>query len=409
MKRLTLAMAAIAACSSAPEPLPTCDAIGDICTYAGSGIAGFGGDDGAPTDADLYLPMDLNFGPDGIAYIIDWNNHRIRKITADGAKITTLAGKGELGDETSEGVEIESSFNHPTSAAFDPQGRLVIAAWHNSRLKRLDVTTGELVNIAGSGKRAYSGDGGPADKADFDLPTAIAFNAAGELFIMDQANQLIRKIDASNTVSRVAGRCVIGTCEPGEEPVACPNSLRVACGAATNPDACKGPCAATFGGDDGPATDARIAQPVGQAADPGGRITFGPDGTLYFADTKNHRVRKIAGDGTITTVAGTGSAGNAGDAGPANAAQLNKPVDVEFGPDGRLYVADMGNSCARAVTLGGTITTVAGQCGKRGVEGDGGPATAARLDHPYGLAFSPGGDLFVADTENSKIRRVRLK
>jgi sugar lactone lactonase YvrE len=404
-----LTVLALAGCGPTPEePLPTCDAVGDICTIAGTGIAGFGGDGGPATKADLYLPMDFNIGPDQQGYVIDWNNHRVRRITLDGSSIVTVAGKGELGDETAEGVELETSFNHPTSGAFDPQGRLVIAAWHNSRLKRLNVATGELVNICGTGKRAYTGDGGPADKADLDLPTAVAFDPDGVLYFMDQANQMIRRVDADNQVTRVAGRCVIGTCVEGEMPVECPGSLRVACGSAENPDACKGACTAAFAGDGGLATDARIAQPVGQAADPGGRITFDAEGTLYFADTRNHRLRKVAKDGTISTVAGTGTSGYSGDGGPATEAKISKPIDLEFGPDGRLYFTDMGNSCVRAIATDGIISTVAGTCGKRGVDGDGGPATAAKMDHPYGLAFDRDGNLWVADTENSKIRKVRL-
>lgn len=401
---------ALAGCGpTPPAPLPTCTKVGDICTFAGTGTAGFSGDDGAATKADLYLPMDLAFGPDQNAYIVDWNNHRIRKVLADGSKIVTIAGKGELGDETAAGIEIETSFNHPTSGAFDPQGRFVVAAWHNSRLKRLDLKTGELTNICGSGKRAYSGDGGPADKADLDLPTSVAFDPDGNLFLMDQANQMIRKIDATNTITRVAGQCVIGTCAPDETPQACPNSGRRACGLATNPDACKSACSASFAGDGAAALDARLAQPVGQAADPGGRLAFDPQGNLYFADTKNNRVRRIAKDGSISTVAGTGTAGADGDGGLATQAKLDRPVDVEFGNDGALYVADTGNSCVRAVGTNGKISTVAGVCGERGVDGDGAPATKARLDHPYGLAFDRNGDLFIADTENSKIRRVKLK
>ncbi len=412
-----LAAALFLGCSAAPatEPLPTCDAVGDICTVAGTGIAGFSGDDGPATSADLYLPMDLVFGPDQNGYIVDWNNHRIRRLDTKGF-IRTIAGKGELGDETAEGVELETSFNHPTSAAFDPAGDLVIAAWHNSRLKRLNVATGELVNICGSGKRAYSGDGSPADKADLDLPAAVAFDAEGTLYFVDQANQLIRKLDTSNIVSRVAGQCVIGTCAPGQTPKPCPGgSLRQVCGdtasddPGANAELCRSACAAAFEGEGTSALEARLAMPVGQAADPGGRIAFDASGNLIFADTRNHRVRQISKDGIIFTLSGNGTLGRTGDGGPALDAQLNKPIDVELGPDGDLYIADMGNSCIRAIDSAGTIRTVAGICGQRGATGDGGPASEAKLDHPYGIAFDRNGDLFVADTENSKIRRIRMR
>jgi sugar lactone lactonase YvrE len=399
------------ACTEQPvddSPKP-CVNVGDICTFAGSGTSGFSGDDGPALKADFYSPMDVVFGPDQNLYVVDWNNHRIRQVTPDGKTVRTVAGKGELGDETADGIEQDTSFNHPTSALFDGQGRLLIAAWHNSRIKRLDLTTGKIENLCGIGKRAYIGDDGPADKAALDLPTSLALDADGNLFVMDQANQVIRKIDAAKNVTRVAGRCIIGTCADGELPAACPGTNKLACGLATSPGACSEPCGIGYGGDGGPALDARFGMPFGQAADPGGRLAFDPQGNLFLADTRNARIRRIAKDGSITTVAGTGIPGYAGDGGPATAAKLNKPIDVEVGPDGAVYFTDTGNSCVRAVGTDGTIRTVAGICGQRGVTGDGAPATKGLLDHPYGLTFDRNGNLFIADTENSKIREVKLK
>ena len=414
MKRLLLRFASLtvlglASCPGpAPAAPPTCQHVGDICTFVGTGNQGYNGNDLPALQSDLDLPMDVVFGPDKNAYVIDWNNHMIRQVKPDGSRVHTVAGNGLEGDDTSD-VSTAGSFNHPTSATFDSEGRMIIAAWHNSRLKRLDVKTGQIENLCGTGKRQYAGDGGPAADATFDLPTSVAYDANGNLYVLDQANQMIRMIDTSNIIHRVAGQCIIGSCAAGETPETCPNSERQACGVAASPDRCLQPCAIGFAGDGGPALDARLAQPVGQAADPGGRLTFDPQGVLYFADTRNNRIRRIDKEGIITTIAGNGTAGHGGDGGPATQAELDRPVDVEVGPDGLLYFTDTGNSCVRVIAKDGTIHTVAGQCGNPGADGDGGPATKATLDHPYGLGFDRNGDLYIADTENSKIRRVKMK
>jgi sugar lactone lactonase YvrE len=168
-------------------------------------------------------------------------------------------------------------------------------------------------------------------------------------------------------------------------------------------------CRAAFGGDDGPALEARFAMPVGQAADPAGRIVFDEAGNLYFADSRNHRIRRIGADGVVTTVAGSGQPGYAGDGGPATAARIHTPVDVELGPEGALYFTDTRNSCIRRVRTDGVIETVAGRCGERGDSGDGGPATQALLDRPYGIGFDREGQLYIADTNNNRLRKVQLR
>lgn len=389
------------ACSSPDSCTP---GTGVICTIAGTGVAGLSGDDGPATEARIYLPIDMTSGPDGRLFLIDWNNHRIRTIADDGL-IRTIAGTGELGDGPA-GPAAVTRFNHPTNLVFDPQGRLVIAAWHNSRIKRIDLGTEMIEDVGGTGKRAYRGDLGPALMADLDLPAAIAFDSAGDMFIMDQANQVIRRVDAAGVIDRFAGQCVIGACEAGEVPVVCDGTGKSTCALDTDPEACMKPCSAAFAGDGGPALEARIGQPVGQAADPAGRMVFAPDDTLYFADTSNHRIRKIAPDGTISTVAGSGTKGAGASGGQATATDLDRPADLALGDDGTLYIADTGNSCVRAIDTAGVIRTVAGVCGERGFAGDDDAATAARLDRPYGIALGDDGTLFVADTYNHRIRVV---
>lgn len=397
---LLLSLVPLAACGDEPcEPGP-----GQICTIAGTGTAGFGGDDGPATEARLYLPQDVTEGPDGHLYLTDWNNHRVRGIAPDGT-IRTVAGTGLLGDGP-EGPALEAAFNHPTQVVFDGAGRMLIAAWHNSRIKRMDMTSGQLEDICGTGGRAYLGDDGPATDAVLDLPAGLALDDNGDLYVLDQANQVIRTIDGNGVITRFAGQCVIGECDAGEEPVACPGTDKTTCSLDTDPDACSLPCTPSFAGDDGPALEMRMAQPFGQAADPAGKLAFDSMGNLYFSDTRNHRVRMIDTSGMVITVAGTGTAGFAGDGGPAEAAQLSNPTDLEIGADGTLYIADTRNSCVRAVYTDGTIGTAAGVCGQSGFGGDGGDATDALLDRPYGIELDREGNLYIVDTYNHRIRIV---
>jgi sugar lactone lactonase YvrE len=355
---------------------------GTVCTVAGTGIAGDGEDGLAPLDTRLYAPVDLTFAPDGRMVIVDWNNHRIRAVRADGT-LKIVAGVGELAPNADD--ELDMRLNHPTDVTFDPQGRLVIAAWHNSRVKRVDMTTLAIENIAGTGARAYKGENVPALTADLNLPVSVLYDPAGNLFISDQANQRIRRVDPSGMIVTVAGSGGRG-----------------------------------FSGDGGPALQATFAMPVGQRGQPAGHIARAADGTFYLADTENHRIRRIAPDGIITTFAGSGTYGAKGEGVPATEAELAYPVDVAIGPEGAVYIADTENFCVRKVE-GGIITTVAGECGSCGVTqgpackclasdaaciGDGGPAVNAHFKRPTGIAFDAAGNLYIADTLNNRIRVV---
>jgi DNA-binding beta-propeller fold protein YncE len=377
---------------------------GTICTIIGSGLAGLNGDGLDALETDIYLPQDVTEGPDQRLYFTDWNNHRVRVLADDGT-VETVAGTGMLGDGP-EGPALDADFNHPTQVVFDPQGAMVIAAWHNSRLKRVNLSTGMLEDICGTGARAYAGDGGPAEAAILDLPAGVVFDQSGNPLIMDQANQVIRRVNPSGTIETIAGQCLVNECADGEIAVACEGSNKMGCGVETDAELCKQPCMPAYGGDGGPATELRMAQPFGQAADPAGRMALDSEGNLYFADTRNHRIRRIGSDGIVTTVAGNGEAGFAGEGGPAVDAQLNNPTDIDLASDGTLYIADTQNSCVRAVSPEGIITTAAGICGQRGFEGEGGDPTAALLDRPYGIELDRDDNLYVVDTYNHRIRAV---
>ncbi|MBX3271546.1 MAG: hypothetical protein KF729_14870 [Sandaracinaceae bacterium] len=402
--RATLAVAATLAAAYGCDPY--CEPAPDtICTIAGRTTAGFSGDGADARDAELYLPMDMAVGPDGRVYVADWNNHRIRAFAVGGA-IETVAGTGLLGDGPL-GPAVDAAFNHPTSVLFDLPGRMYIAAWHNSRIRRVDLATGALEDVCGTGGRAYAGDGGPALTAVLDLPAGLAFDPDGNLLVVDQANQVIRRIAGDGMIHRVAGACFVDECAPGATPSACPGTDKFSCTMGEDPTVCMNPCQPAFGGDGGPALEARFSMPFGQSADPAGRIAVALDGTMYLADTRNHRIRRIGTDGIVTTYAGTGTRGASGDGGPATAAELNNPVDLAVADDGTLYLTDTFNSCVRAIDPAGTIRTVAGICGRRGFGGDGGPPDQALLDRPYGLELH-GGRLYIADTHNQRVRVIVL-
>jgi len=434
---------AVAACDDTELPAgppPSCvGKSGCITTILGTGKAAQGPEGVDGWRSPIYSPQDQTVGPDGKLYYIDWNNHRIRVWDPATQKTSTVAGTGELGDIGHGGKALKARLNHPTALTFDPLGRLVISAWHNSRIKRVDLKTALLEDICGTGARAFDGDGvvGGAKKAKLDLPSSLVFDSQGNVFLSDQANQRIRKVDAQDTISTVVGDvwltdtgAAAGTplqdaegnylgCDKApfaskdkvslekksngaSGPVLDEKGKEVAyTGPIPAPDLCGG-----FSGDGGLAKAARISSPKSQAASPAGRLFVDKGDNLYIADTANHRIRKVdAKTGVISTIAGVGTFGAAGDGGEATAAQLNNPTDVDMLPDGGLLIADKENHCIRVVR-DGKIATFAGICGKRGFAGDGGAAKAAKLDRPYGIHVDGGGTVYIADTHNHRIRIV---
>lgn len=369
-----LAALSFSSCSSSLTGSDT-GPYGRIETYAGTGEAGKGPDDAALRKANFYLPLDLTFGPDERPYILDWNNHRIRVVTR--GRVSTLIGTGEVGDAPA-GPAREIGLNHPTHISFDPQGRLLLSAWHNSMILRYDFASDYIQPICGTGERAYGGDDGPAKLALVNLPSSTAFDPIGRMYISDQENQRIRRVGLDGTITTV-----VGNGEPG------------------------------FSGDDGQAIYAQIYAPVGQAAPPTSRIAIDNHGTLYIADTFNNRIRKVdANTGIITTIAGNGTFppilyGAADEGIDALDVSLYWPCDIAIDSENRVFFADTFNHCVRKIDLDGTLTTVAGQCGKSGDEGDRGHPQSAFLSRPYGIALDANDDLYIADTRNHRIRLVR--
>lgn len=368
-------------CSSSTDPETPPgqdDSYGTISLWAGEpqNAPGFNGDGLDILDSRLYWPVDLTFTSTG-CYVLDWNNHRLRQVTP-GRTFETVVGTNDFGDGDSllldrtqpvPGTKID--LNHPTSVMELPNGHLLISCWHNHKIREYDPTTGMAWVIIGAGA-GYGGDGGPARDALIDFPVETVRASDGTLYIVDQRNGRIRMVDPSFTMYTICGTGVQG-----------------------------------FSGDGGDPRNAVLNFPKGNNPWIAGGLALDADDNLYISDSDNHRVRRIDIQANIiTTIAGNGVAGYSGDGGDATAASLNYPRDIEFGPDGRLYIADEQNDRIRAVDLdSGIITTVAGN-GTRGYGGDGGRSNAAMLNRPSALAFDANGDLYIADTFNQAIRRV---
>ena len=384
-------LAALALCAC-QDPGPTmmtarlpvaCAGPGTICSFAGNGDPAFTGEGEPALATSLYWPVDLQFSPDGRPYILDWQNHRVRRIDGDG-RLRTVFGTDEIGDGPIPGTGDETmppgvpatsiNLNHPTDIQFSPDGAtLILAAWHNHKIRAMDVGTGLADIVCGRGP-GFAGDGGPDGVALMNQPKSIVLAPSGDLYILDARNLRIRRIAAATgMIDTVAGVGTRGGAGDGGDPLAAQFSFQA--------------------DNDNP--------------EPGGAIALDGDGRLYVADTENHRIRRVDfARAIIETVAGDGTAGGGGDGGPATLAQLAHPRDIELAPDGRLFIADTENHRVRAIDLAtGIIDTVAGT-GTAGRDGDGGPARAALLQRPFGIAFDAAGDLFIADTLNNQIRKV---
>jgi sugar lactone lactonase YvrE len=327
---------------------------GIITTVAGVGTYGGSGDGGPATSAQLTEPRGLGVDGAGNLLIADPYSHRVRKVSADGI-ISTVAGSGWEGSSGDKGPAVEAVLAAPTGIAVDSAGNLFITDRGRQRVRKVS-TNGVIATVA-EGLCCFWGDGGTATSARLNSPMGVAVDGAGNVFIADTGNQRVRRVSPDGIITTVAG------------------------------DGTRG-----FSGDDGPATSAALTFPFGVAVD--------SESNLFIADFGNRRVRRVSPDGIITTVAGNGAPDFSGDGGPATSAALSA-FGVAVDSQGSLFIADGRNHRVRKVSPDGRITTVAGN-GMPGPSGDGGPATGAALS-PRSVAVDAAGNLFIADAGNDQL------
>lgn len=327
----------------------------------GAGLARF---EAGQKQFSLEYPNGLAVSSDGRLFISDIGSHRVLRLERSG-RLTHIAGTGNGGFSGDEGTAVSARLNGPHDLLFDNSGNLLIADTLNHRIRRVD-RSGIITTIAGNGKSAFAGDGGPATEASLNGPQGMALDNIGNLLIADTWNHRIRRVDRSGIISTIAGTV------PG------------------------------FGGDGGPASACQINLPMA--------VVASPDGSVFLSDAANSRIRRIDADGTIRTIIGFGpgqdlyGAGFSGDGGPPEKARIFSATDLKLDSAGNLYISDSGNHRVRLVR-DGLITTIAGS-GRQGAGGDSGSAVDCELNTPQKICHDRDGSLFIADRANRRIRKV---
>ena len=344
-----------------------------IQTVAGSGDAGFSGDGGAALQARLGTIQGLANDAAGNIYIADMSNHVIRRVNSAG-NISTVAGMGpdQAGFNGDNQPAIQAKLATPSDVATDDAGNLYVADNGNHRIRRID-RNGMISTVAGTGEPGSSGDGGLATDASLRYPSAIALDSVGNLYIGDVGNYRVRRVaKASGIISTIAGGSF------------------------------------GFAGDGGPATAAAFKNLSA--------LAVGPSGDVFIADSYNNRVRRIGPDGIITTIAGNGnynvfSEAELGDGDSATKAIVRWPFGLALDKAGNLYIAENRSNRVRRVDSSGAITTVAGSGHplEPGSSGDGGPADKAKLNGPSGLAIDSLGNIYISDVGNFRVRKVNAQ
>ena len=337
---------------------------GIIQTIAGTGEAGYSGDGGPATTAVLREPFMCAFDPAGNLLFSESRNYCVRRIDAQTGVITTLVGDGQAGYSGDGGPANRARLNEPYSLTVDDNGDIYIVDRLNAVVRKVDGATGIISTVAGNGEPGYGGDGGPGTLAQLREPNDCYLDGRGGLLIADIQDQRIRRLDL--------GTGIIATFAGNGEKVRAGDGL--------------------------PATQASI---LGARA-----VCMDGNSNTYIAEREGNGVRKVDTSGIMSTLAGTGERGYTGDGGPAIAATWGAPKAIRCDAAGDVIVVDTENHAIRRINAEGIVTTIAG--GHLGGNGDGGPATAAGLERPHGCGIGPDGTLYIADSNNNRVRAVGL-
>ena len=340
---------------------------GKIDTIAGTGQPGHSGDGGKASQAKLKQPFHCDLDPHGTLYVAEADNHCIRAIDRAGT-IRTVAGSGKKGYSGDGETATQATMNEPYAVVIDADGRLYIVDRLNAVI-RVVSPRGIMQTLAGTGKKGYSGDGGPAQKASLVEPNDCFLDSQGGLLIADVGDWRIRRVDLKTGIITTFA----GTGRP------------------------KGKIDRAKIGDGGLARDAVL---VGARA-----VCVDGKGNTYVCEREGNAIRKIDGKGIISTIGGTGAKGYAGDGGDARKATFNGPKGIRCDRQGNIYLVDTENHAIRRIDAATSIvTTVAG--GRKGGDGDGDDAVKAGLDRPHGCAIDAQGNLYIADSNNHRVRKV---
>ncbi len=337
-----------------------------IETFAGTGKAGFSGDGGPATSAQLDNPFGVIRGPDGAIWFCEYSGQRVRRVAADGT-ISTIAGSGQKGYAGDGGPALKASFNLPHEIRFDKRGDLYIVDMQNHAVRKVDMQTRVISTVAGSGKPGYSGDGGPATQALLKNPHSIQFGPDGHLYICDIGNHVIRQVHMnSGIISTYAG-----TGKAGITP------------------------------DNSPLKGTPLKGPRS--------LDFDRQGNLWLATREGNQVFKFdLSAGKIHHVAGTGASGFTGNGGPARLATLKGPKGIAIDADGNVWLADTESHSVRMVNAKtGNLELIAGT----GEEGDGpdGDPLKCKMNRLHGIFVDADGSVFIGDSQAHRVRVLRKK
>ena len=367
---------------------------GNIQAFAGNGFEAYSGDGGLPTNAELDDPGAVFVDNSGNIFIADTDNSVIREVVAATGNIQTVAGDGVVGYSGDMGLATQAELDSPQGVFVDAQGDIFIADSGNNVIREVLASSGDIKTVAGNGTQGYSGDGnGLPTSAELDDPFGVVVDISGNIFIADTANDAIRVVNTGTSPITVGGALIQ------------PNTIQTVAGTPTKTcDADPNPGC----GDGGPATSAYLSSPAGLFLDAAEDI--------FIADTFDSAIREVSvSTGIIQTVAGTigATGGFSGDGGAATSALLDSPSGVFLDASNDIFIADSENAAIREVVAAtNVIQTIAGIPATQGgfatpgFSGDGGPATSAELNFPSGVFVTSAGKVFIADTDNSRIREL---